>query len=277
MTTFAVDGDGVTLHGEDSGTGPAVLLLHGLSATRRYVLHGSTALEREGYRVIAYDSRGHGDSSPAPSPGDYRYDQLAADALRVLDARGVDRAALVGMSMGSAVAAAVALDHPDRVTALVAITPAHLGTPTRDPARWDRLATGLAEGGADGFVQAYGDPGVPPKSLDLIRTVMRQRMSRHAHPAAVADALRTTTAGAAFPGEDALRGIRCPALVVGSRDRLDPEHPLWIAERWAELIPDARLVVEDDGASPLAWRGGSLSREIGAFLAATSPPHPATH
>ena len=119
MTTFAVDGDGVTLHGEDSGVGPAVLLLHGLSATRRYVLHGSTALEREGYRVIAYDSRGHGDSSPAPSPGDYRYDQLAADALRVLDARGVDRAALVGMSMGSAVAAAVALDHPDRVTALL--------------------------------------------------------------------------------------------------------------------------------------------------------------
>ncbi|MBL6634310.1 MAG: alpha/beta hydrolase [Thermoleophilia bacterium] len=260
----------MVLAGDDDGQGPAVLVVHGLSATRRYVLHGSTALVRDGFRVISYDSRGHGESSPAPSPADYRYDQLAHDAVRVLDDRGVDRAALVGMSMGSAVAAAVALDHPDRVSALVAITPAHLGTPTRDPARWDRLATGLAEGGADGFVQAYGDPGVPPKSLDLIRTVMRQRMSRHAHPAAVADALRTTTAGAAFPGEDALRGIRCPALVVGSRDRLDPEHPLWIAQRWAELIPDARLVVEDDGASPLAWRGGSLSREIGAFLRTAS-------
>ena len=65
MTAFAVAGDGVTLHGDDDGTGPPVLLLHGLSATRRYVLHGSTALERDGFRVVAYDSRGHGESSPA--------------------------------------------------------------------------------------------------------------------------------------------------------------------------------------------------------------------
>ena len=108
-----------------------------------------------------------------------------------------------------------------------------------------------------------------PASLDLIRTVMRQRMARHQHPGAVADCLRHTTAGAAFDGEDALRGITCPTLVVGSRDRLDPEHPLWIAERWAEIIPDARLVVEDDGQSPLAWRGGTLSRTIADFLTTT--------
>jgi pimeloyl-ACP methyl ester carboxylesterase len=84
----------------------------------------------------------------------------------------------------------------------------------------------------------------------------------------VADCLRCTPAGAAFPGEDALRQITCPTLVIGSRDRLDPEHPIGIAERWAELIPGAEFLVEDDGESPLAWRGGSLSREVAAFLAA---------
>lgn len=267
MTHFALQGHGVLLAGDDDGQGPAVVVLHGLSATRRYVLHGSTALVRDGFRVIAYDSRGHGESSPAPSPDDYRYDQLAADAVRVMDDRGVDQAALVGMSMGSAVAAAVALGHPDRVRALVAITPAHLGAPARQPQRWERLAAGLEQGGPEGFVQAYGDPGVPADSLELIRTVMRQRMARHAHPAAVAAALRATPAGAAFHGEQALAGITCPTLVVGSRDRLDPEHPLRIAERWAQLIPGAALVVEDEGQSPLAWRGGSLSREIAAFLA----------
>lgn len=116
-------------------------------------------------------------------------------------------------------------------------------------------------------MQAYGDPGVPAESVELIRTVMRQRMARHAHPGAVATALRATPAGAAFDGVQALECITCPTLVVGSRDRLDPEHPLRIAERWAQLIPGAALVVEDEGQSPLAWRGGSLSREIAAFLA----------
>jgi pimeloyl-ACP methyl ester carboxylesterase len=72
--------------------------------------------------------------------------------------------------------------------------------------------------------------------------------------------------GAAFEGEHALSGIACPTLVIGSRDRLDPEHPLLIAERWAELIPGATFMVEDASQSPLAWRGGSLSREIAGFL-----------
>ena len=266
MTAFEVREGGVTLHGDDDGDGPPVLLLHGLSATRRYVLHGSNALQRDGFRVIAYDSRGHGQSTPAASPADYRYDQLVGDAVAVLDDRGVDRAAVIGMSMGAAVGAALALSHPQRVRALVAITPAHLGTPTRDPDRWARLAEGLETGGPEGFVQAYGDPGVDQKSLDLIRTVMRQRMARHENPVAVAHALRATPMGAAFDGEQALSDIACPTLVIGSRDRLDPEHPLWIAERWAELIPGATFMVEDASQSPLAWRGGSLSREIAAFL-----------
>lgn len=267
MSAFEVAAGGVTLRGDDGGEGPAILMLHGLSATRRYVVHGSSALERDGYRVISYDSRGHGESSPAPGPGDYRYEQLADDAIRVLDDRGVDKAALVGMSMGAAVAAAVALGHPDRVQALVAVTPAHLGRPTADPARWDRLAQGLEDGGPDGFVQAYGDPGVDAKSLELIRTVMRQRLARHAQPGAVADALRCTPRGAAFTGVDALAGITCPTLVIGSRDRLDPEHPLRTAEQWSDAIPGARFMVEDEAESPLAWRGGSLSRVISEFLA----------
>jgi pimeloyl-ACP methyl ester carboxylesterase len=266
VSEFEVTSGGVSLRGDDDGDGAPVLLLHGLSATRRYVLHGSNALQRDGFRVIAYDSRGHGQSSPGPTPDSYGYAALVEDAVRVMDDRGVARAAVVGMSMGSAVGAALALTHPSRVRALVAITPAHLGHPTTDPARWERLAAGLEADGPDGFVQAYGDPGVDPSSLELIRTVMRQRLARHEHPGAVAACLRHTPAGAAFDGEDALRAIACPTLVVGSRDRLDPEHPMRIAERWAELIPGAEFVVEDPDQSPLAWRGGSLSKVIGQFL-----------
>src|SRR5262249_58591676 len=92
-----------------------VLLLHGLSATRRYVLHGSTALERSDRRVVGFDARGHGESDPAPDPAAYRYADMADDAIAVLDAAGIDRAALVGQAMGAATAGRGAPRHPERV------------------------------------------------------------------------------------------------------------------------------------------------------------------
>jgi len=256
---FEVRRDGVTLAGERAGAGPPVLLLHGLTATRRYVVHGSRAIERAGHTVIGYDARGHGESSPAPV---YSYDELIADVVAVLDELGVERTAVAGQSMGAATAAGLALAHPERVSSLVLITPAHLGAPSHDLKRWDRLAAGLDAGGPEGFLDALGPLGVPDRWESAVRTVIQQRIERHLHPSAVAEALRRIPRTAAFEGVDALAGIAAPTLVVGSRDRVDPDHPLAIAERYAEVIPDARLVVEGPEESPLAWRGGALSTAI---------------
>jgi pimeloyl-ACP methyl ester carboxylesterase len=258
--------DGVVLDGEASGEGPAVLLLHGLTATRRYVLHGSTALQRGGRRVIAYDARGHGRSTAAPDPSAYDYGTLAEDAMAVLDAAGAPDAALVGQSMGSATAVAATLAHPARVRALVIVTPAHRGAPVADPTRWDALAAGYETGGAQGFMDAYGVPRVPERYRDTVTTVMRQRMERHEHPEGVVAALRATPRTAAFDGLDALRGIGCPTLVVASRDELDPDHPFSVAQEYVDRIPGAELVTEADGESPLAWRGGTLAAVILRFL-----------
>ena len=62
MPEFQVSVGGITLAGEESGEGTPVVLLHGLTATRRYVVMGSTALQRSGHRVVAYDARAHGKS-----------------------------------------------------------------------------------------------------------------------------------------------------------------------------------------------------------------------
>src|SRR3954452_4100637 len=106
---------------EDSGgDGTPIVLLHGLTATRRYVVMGSNVLERAGHRVIAYDARGHGESDPARP---YDYPALAADLAEVLDSAGVDRAVLAGASMGAHTALRLALDQPGRVDGLVVITP----------------------------------------------------------------------------------------------------------------------------------------------------------
>lgn len=258
--------DGVTLRGEEAGAGAAVLLLHGLTATRRYVVHGSRTLERSALRVIAFDARGHGESSAAASPDEYTYARMTADALAVLDAAGVERAALVGQSMGAATAAAVALAAPGRVSALCAITPAHLGRPSAGLDRWDALAAGLADAGPDGFLAALEPLRVPARYAESVRAVIRQRVSRHRDPGAVADALRGVPRSAAFNGPDALAAVTAPTLVVGSRDEVDPDHPLAVAERWAATIPGAELVVEDAGESPLAWRGGRLSAVLRDFL-----------
>jgi pimeloyl-ACP methyl ester carboxylesterase len=264
---FFLGHEGATLRGEVAGDGPPILLLHGLTATRRYVVHGSRVLERAGHRVIGYDARAHGASSPADEPATYRYEILARDALAVLDRLDVERAALAGQSMGSATAIAVALAHPERVRHLTIVTPAHRGRPSANVAYWDRLADGLEEGGPEGFLAAMGLEGVDERWREVVGTVILQRMSRHEHPDAVAEALRWIPRSAAFDGRAALEELRVPTLVVGSRDDTDPDHPLAVAEEYARLIPGARLVVEEPGQSPLAWRGGSLSKEILASLA----------
>ena len=255
--------------GDSSVSSPPLVLAHGLTATRRYVVHGSRVLERSGYRVVSYDARGHGDSDPAPNPSAYAYPDLVADLGQVLDERGLDRAVLIGASMGAATTLAFALDHPERVAALVQITPAHLGLPQTDASelsRWDALADGLEREGVDGFMRAYGDPPVEPRFRGLIVEAIRQRISRHRHPEAVAAALRVVPRSTAFDGAVALEQLTVPTLIVASHDDLDPEHPYEVAQIYAERIEGAELISEEPGASPLAWRGAQLSRAIMSWL-----------
>jgi pimeloyl-ACP methyl ester carboxylesterase len=271
-----VEHAGTRLAVEDDGEGIPVALLHGLTATRRYVVMGSRTLERSGHRAVKYDARGHGESDPAPEPAAYTYEHLTGDLIAVLDQSGIDRAVLAGASMGAHTALAVALAAPDRVAGLVLITPAYDPEAHGDPdvlARWDALAAGLRTGGIEGFVAAYGDPGVPAAWRDTVVTVLRQRLAAHRHLDAVADALEVVPRSRPFANLEQLRGIAAPTVVVASRDEADPGHPYAVGQRYAEIVPGARLISEEPGKSPLAWQGGQLSRVIGelADRAASGP------
>jgi pimeloyl-ACP methyl ester carboxylesterase len=259
----------VTLFQQRSGSGTPVVLLHGLTATHRYVVMGSKALERSGHEVLSYDARGHGASDPAPEgPEAYTYADLADDLVRTLDEAGFERAVLAGASMGAHTALRVALEHPERVAGLVVITPAY--DPESWPGnleRWDALSEGLRTGGVDGFVEAYGDEGVPEQWRDTIHKVLRQRLGAHEHPESVADALRAVPRSRPFEDRDQLREIAAPTIVVADRDEADPGHPLAVGELYASLIPGARLVVEEPGKSPIAWQGGQLSKVIAEVAA----------
>ncbi|HTA34682.1 MAG TPA: alpha/beta hydrolase [Solirubrobacteraceae bacterium] len=273
-----VGADGVVLSGEESGGAAgadAVVLLHGLTASRRYVVMGSTVLQRAGHRVISYDARGHGRSAPAARADEYGYERLADDLETVLDERGVQRALLAGASMGAHTALRFALSHPERVKALAIITPAFDPTPNpfaraAELERWDALARGLREGGVDGFVAAYELDAAPAALRATLETVLRQRLAAHEHPLAVADALEAVPRSRPFDTVAQLHAIDAPTIVVASRDEADPGHPLAVGERYAQAIPQAQLLVEDEGPpthSPLAWQGGQLSRAIDALAA----------
>jgi pimeloyl-ACP methyl ester carboxylesterase len=253
---------------EEAGEGTPVVLLHGLTANRRYVVMGSRSLERSGHRVVAYDARGHGSSAPAPTPEAYGYPELTDDLVAVLDDRGIDRAVLAGASMGGHTALALALRAPERVAALAVITPAfdpEADAVARDLERWDALSDGLRAGGIDGFVEAYGLERAPEKWRDTIEAVLRQRLGTHEHLDAVADALKATPRSDPFTAWEELEAIAVPCVVVADRDEADPGHPLATGQRYAEVIPGAELVVEEEGKSPLAWQGGQLSRVIEAL------------
>jgi pimeloyl-ACP methyl ester carboxylesterase len=257
----------VTLSGEEEGEGPPLVLLHGLSATRRNVVQGSRGLVRSGYRQISYDARGHGRSSPAPS---YSYADLVEDLEAVLRDRELERAVLIGSSMGAATAIAFALERPERVPALVQITPAFRGE-AAEGSRWNGLADALEQGGIAAFVDANDPDSLPERWRESVRTAVGQRMERHEHLDAVVAALREVPRSLPWAGMEALERLESPTLVVGSRDEADPLHPLATAEEYARLLPHAELVVEDEGHAPLAWQGGRLSAAIAGFLRRRAP------
>ena len=265
MSTHAVDRGGVALAVHETGEGIPVLLLHGLTATHRYVVMGSTRLERGGHRVISYAARGHGASAPALDRSAYGYDELALDAWAVLDALAIPRAVLAGSSMGAHTLLHMSLQSPERVGGVVVITPAYDPAVPEDPTRlahWDALAEGLRAGGVEGFVAAYGEPEVPIAWRDTVLTVIRQRLALHEHPEAVADALSAVPRSHPFSALAELANIRVPAAIVVSADEADPEHPHAVGEAYAAKIPGARLVTDEPGRSPTAWQGSQLSAVI---------------
>jgi pimeloyl-ACP methyl ester carboxylesterase len=258
------------LRGETAGEGPPAVLCHGITATRRYVLHGSNALARAGYAVITYDARGHGESDPAPAGEGYGYPQLVADLERVVEAQvGDGTFFLGGHSMGAHTAAAYALRHPERLAGLALIGPVYTGTIEQASLDyWDGLAAALEAGGVDGFV-AYieAEQGIDPRWRDSVLRFTRERLLLQQHPEAVADALREVPRSRPFDSMEELRALDVPALVVASNDDADPGHPYEAAVAYAGALPNARLLSEEPGQSPLAWQGGKLSRALAAFYA----------
>ncbi|MEP3277807.1 MAG: alpha/beta hydrolase [Stappiaceae bacterium] len=116
------DSDGIRIHFKDVGSGEPILLIHGFASNihMNWDYPGWTdLLVKSGRRVVALDNRGHGESEKIHDPGVYGAPMMAEDARRLLDHLGIEKADVMGYSMGARISAFLALNHPERVGHLI--------------------------------------------------------------------------------------------------------------------------------------------------------------
>ncbi|TWG23131.1 pimeloyl-ACP methyl ester carboxylesterase [Micromonospora palomenae] len=232
-----IDINGARLAYDDLGSGSPVLLLHAGIADRRMWRHLAPALA-ERHRVIALDLRGYGDSELPPASFAHHDDVVA-----VLDALGIDRAALVGCSFGGAVAIDTALTHPKRVSALALFGSAVAGNQWSEEAEqlWETL---VGEVDPEDFAaSAAGEvrfwvvgPGRRPEDVDPGLVAFAEEMDQRA--LAAEQALSAVEVDDLDPPAiERLGELRLPVLVTaGAADVPDISR---LADRIAAEVPGA--------------------------------------
>lgn len=212
----------------------AVLLLNSIGTTRRLWDGIVDSLVAAGRRVVRYDARGHGGSSAPRGP--CRLEDLADDAVRVLDSLDVDRADVVGISLGGQTALSLALDHPGRVgRVVVADTGAKIGTADS----WAARAASVRDGGlgsiADGVLAGWLTPAYAAEHPDLVATMRGWFLDND--PAGYAEVCGALGAADLRPR---LAHVAAPTLVLGASD--DVATPPTLTRQIADGIPAARYL-----------------------------------
>lgn len=242
----AYNGD-VALAWEESGSGPPLLLIQGLGYAR-WGWEPVVPLLAPRWRTISFDNRGVGESSSPPGP--YTAAEMADDAVAVLDAAGVGRAAIVGVSLGGMVAQELAVSHPERLTALVLIgtTPGTtLGHPM--PESTVRLLAEASSWEPEMALRSFiaNALGSEPDPATVER-ILAHRLASPQDPAGWA---AQATAAAAYDGGRRAGSIEVPTLVIsGTADRVVDFRNSQVL---GELIPDSRVELVEDAGHLVFW------------------------
>ncbi|HTP54975.1 MAG TPA: alpha/beta fold hydrolase [Thermoplasmata archaeon] len=210
------------LDAHDEGTGPVVLLLHGVGGDRT-VWNGIAPTLAKSFRVIAPDLRGHG-RTPAPPGSLFTFEELLADVLALLDGKHVRAAHWVGLSGGAFLALRAALDRPERVRSLTMISGAAY-TDSHTRSITDRFIETYAKEGPDAYaLRLLKDLYYPDwieAHLDLADRVRDGIAQRDLRPATA-----WTRAADRFDERSRIATLTVPVLIVQGMDDavIDPAH-----------------------------------------------------
>jgi pimeloyl-ACP methyl ester carboxylesterase len=245
--------NGITIHYDEAGRGPALLLSHGYSATRR-MWDGQLKAFGDRYRVISWDMRGHGETESPNDPKQYSADLTVADMRGLLDHLGIRRAVIAGLSLGGYVSLAFHLAHPDMVRALVICDsgPGYRNAEAR--AAWNARAHDRARD-----LETRGLEVLHGRSVEA-----REAIRHHRSAQGLAHAARGMLAQEDSRVIDSLPSIRVPTLVVvGDRD-----EPFLAPSRYmAGKIAGARLeVIDGAGHASNLDQPEAFNKVVGTFL-----------
>ncbi|MBM4226510.1 MAG: 3-oxoadipate enol-lactonase [Gammaproteobacteria bacterium] len=219
----------------EGDTGPVVLLSNSLASTLAMWAPQVPALLAVGYRVLRYDTRGHGASSVPPGP--YTIDQLATDALSLIDALGVEKVHFCGLSLGGMTGQRFATLHGNRLHSLtLCATAAWMGPPDL----WDSRIQQVLTHGMGSVVEATLQRWFTPAGLARMEAELRpiREGILHTPPAGYA------ACGAAIRDMDqreSIRAITTPTLIIGGE--LDPGTTVEHARQLHTAIEGSELLI----------------------------------
>jgi pimeloyl-ACP methyl ester carboxylesterase len=261
--------DGVELSVEVAGEGPGLLLVHGFGGAKEDFADHVAALSAT-HMVVIFDHRGHGESDKPADVAAYSLARLRADTLGVADAVGLTRFRVLGHSMGGMVVRRIAIDHPERVDALIMMDTAPGPIGALDPGQIDAAAQYVLEHGKAALKELLEANG--PLDNPAHQRVLRDRPGyQEFNDRKWADLSEFMWAAMARqlahqPDDlDAMRALAMPVLViVGALDTpfLAPSRAM------ADAIPGAQLaVIPDAGHSPQFENPAAWYDALAAFLA----------
>ncbi len=241
MTSHRIRLDGVELNAMVTGSGPWVTLSHSLAASHAMWAPQIEALSSR-FTVLAYDTRGHGESSVPAGP--YTMEQLADDAHAMLRHLGVERTHWVGLSLGGMIGQMLALRHPE-VLDRVVIANSSAQVPAAGHAMWaERAEVARGQGmGAlmEGTLSRWFTPDfagrAPATRQQIAAQILATPTEGYAGCCAAISKLNTL---------EKLHTLKLPALVIGSEQ--DQSTPVSMARDIASAWPGAELAILPDAA-----------------------------
>jgi pimeloyl-ACP methyl ester carboxylesterase len=251
MSVQTADHDGIQLAYGVRGEGEPLLMIHGLGYDR-FGWGPLPDLLAHDFKVVVFDNRGVGDSDVPEGP--YAVSQMVGDAAAVLDAAGIDRAHVLGVSLGGYIAQEFALTHPEKLHKLVLVStapggPRSVPMPAAGLEAFGRFPAMEREAGLRLMVEnslgAYGVREQP----ELVEEIYAYRLERGP---TLAGWQAQAYAGATFDAFDRSPGIKATTLVLqgGGDNVVDPRN----ADLLVELIPNARLELIPDRGHLMIWQ-----------------------
>ena len=228
--TLTVHSDGLEIAVEMIGSGPTILFGHGLSGNRKNTLEQFKPLY-ETHRIVAFDQRGHAESSPVTNAALFEPRRMSQDMGAVLDALDTRHAIIGGESMGAALAMLFASENPDRVDRLLLSAPAFGHEPNSERARMHGMADAIEAHGIDAFLKIASVRQREEWGASKIVIEKLAAMQRSHDPSSLALACRIVIDWKITPDLQRFASFDRPTCVVGwPDDALTPK-------KWRDSMP----------------------------------------